>query len=341
MASSEAPACNRNVRTATSGSGHWACPASKPLLGRVGELQTWAQNADFSPLWRPERRQGICLLTPHPRPGTGQRARALPPPCGSTVISPPWMPVGTATPCCVPCAQGETIIDWTVIDANGLVQDRWQGVVGDVVGVPLSVLDAAADNSALWGLYGAALHTGERQETDIELILPAGKGGWRRVTVVPVDDDTVTVLTRDITRERHFELALEQSRRTLRGLAPAPARARRASDPRISEPRLLGRSAALLFFGAGSRDHRQHASFRSARSRCRRASDDRVRLHPHGIVRAVAALVPAPCASWPAAWSSSPSDTWFSVISSITSPAPSRPLPSIPSSSSWLWRGAA
>ena len=146
---------------------------------------------------------------------------------------------------------GGTIIDWTVVDANGLVQDRWQGVVGDVVGVRLSVLDAAADNSTLWGLYGTAVHTGERQETDIELILPAGKGGWRRVTVVPIDDDTVTVLTRDITRERHFELALERSQRTLRGLAPAPARTRRASDPRISEPRLLGRSAALLFFGAG------------------------------------------------------------------------------------------
>ena len=146
---------------------------------------------------------------------------------------------------------GETIVDWTVVDANGLVQDRWQGVVGDVVGVPLGVLDAAADNSTLWRLYSAALHSGERQETDTELILPAGKGGWRRVTVVPIDDDTVTVLTRDITRERHFELALEQSQRTLRGLAPAPARAKRASDPRISEPRLLGRSAALLFFGAG------------------------------------------------------------------------------------------
>ena len=146
---------------------------------------------------------------------------------------------------------GETIIDWTVIDANGLVQDRWQAVVDDVVGARLSVLDAAADNSALWGLYSAALHSGEQQETDVELILPAGKGGWRRVTVVPVDDDTVTVLTRDITRERHFEQALEQSQRTLRGLAPAPTRTRRASDPRISEPRLLGRSAALLFFGAG------------------------------------------------------------------------------------------
>ena len=213
---------------------------------------------------------------------------------------------------------GETIVDWTVVDANGLVQDRWQGVVGDVVGVPLGVLDAAADNSTLWRLYSAALHSGERQETDTELILPAGKGGWRRVTVVPIDDDTVTVLTHDITRERHFELALEQSQRTLRGLAPAPARAKRASDPRISEPRLLGRSAALLFFGAGVVTIAN--TLLSALP-----GVDVSALRITGFASILTALF-VPLLPWArhlrfvaAVWSWLPSDTWFSVISSTTS----------------------
>ncbi len=144
----------------------------------------------------------------------------------------------------------ERIVDWTVIDANGLVRSRWQWVVGDVVGASLGVLERAADNSSLWDLYSAALVTGERQEREIELTLPAGKGGWRRVIVVPIDHETVTVVTRNVSRERYFELALEQSRRTLRGLVKVPARPT-GSRAGISAPHLLGRSAAFLFLGAG------------------------------------------------------------------------------------------
>jgi len=147
---------------------------------------------------------------------------------------------------------GAAIVDWTIVGANALVRDRWHAVVGDVVGVPLSVLEAAADNSALEALYASALATGERQELEVDLTLPAGRGGWRRAIVVPVDDETVTVVTRDITRERYFEVALEQSRRTLRGLAKAPARPSGPDDPRVGEPRLLSWSAALLFAGAGT-----------------------------------------------------------------------------------------
>ncbi|HUY23332.1 MAG TPA: EAL domain-containing protein [Acidimicrobiales bacterium] len=147
--------------------------------------------------------------------------------------------------------EDQAIIDWTIVDANELVRDRWRGV-GDVVGVALSVLESASDNSAIKDLYCAALATGEGQETDIELILPEGRGGPRRVIVVPVDADTVTVVTRDITRERYFESALQQSRRELRGLAQAATRPSGPGDPRISEPRLLSRSAAFLFVGAGA-----------------------------------------------------------------------------------------
>jgi hypothetical protein len=43
---------------------------------------------------------------------------------------------------------GEAVTDWLVVDANRLVRDRWKDVVGDVTGVPLSVLNAAYDNRA-------------------------------------------------------------------------------------------------------------------------------------------------------------------------------------------------
>jgi diguanylate cyclase (GGDEF)-like protein len=147
---------------------------------------------------------------------------------------------------------GGTIIDWTVVEANKLVRDRWQWVLGDVVGVRLSVLDAAADNSELSDLYGAALATGERQETDIDLTLPGGKGGWRRVIIVPLDHETVSVLTRNVARERYFEEALEQSRESFRALLRGSTPLVGPAPSGLSEVRLLSRSAAVLFLGAGA-----------------------------------------------------------------------------------------
>jgi diguanylate cyclase (GGDEF)-like protein len=165
-------------------------------------------------------------------------------------MSPRWTVWVTATRCCA-VRDGEAITDWVVVDANQLVRDRWQGVVGDVIGVHTSVLNAAYDNTAFCDLYAAALTRGERQELDFELELPAGKGGWRRTIVVPVDDETVTVVTRDVTRERYFETSLEQSRHAFRALAARPTLLGKEDDARVSEAHLLGRSAAYLFFGAG------------------------------------------------------------------------------------------
>jgi len=148
--------------------------------------------------------------------------------------------------------EGGTVIDWVLVDANELVRDRWRWVVGDVIGVRLSVLDAAADNSRFHDLYCAALGTGHRQEEDLELSLPGGKGGWRRVVVVPVDDDTITVITRNVTREHYFESALERTRHAFQAIATGPERRATTNGVPDSEVRLLSRSASFLFFGAGT-----------------------------------------------------------------------------------------
>ncbi|HVC71463.1 MAG TPA: hypothetical protein VNC61_14500, partial [Acidimicrobiales bacterium] len=148
--------------------------------------------------------------------------------------------------------EGGTIIDWVVVDANELVRDRWRWVVGDVIGVLLSVLDAAANNSRFHELYCAALATGQRQEEDLELSLPGAKGGWRRIVVIPVEDDMVTVVTRDVTRERYFESALEQARHAFQAIATGYERRASTNGVPESELRLLSRSASLLFLGAGA-----------------------------------------------------------------------------------------
>ena len=116
-----------------------------------------------------------------------------------------------ATACSGRSARGQ-IVDWTVVDANALVRRRWAGVVGDVVGVRSSRLNAAADNSALHALYARAIASGGRQVLDLRLNLPAAKGGWRRVVVTPLDGETVSTITRDISHERYLEAALERER---------------------------------------------------------------------------------------------------------------------------------
>ncbi len=145
-----------------------------------------------------------------------------------------------------------SIVDWTIVDANSLVCDRWSWVVGDPVGTRLSQLEAAVTNSALHEAYRAALATGERQVAEIDLALPGGRGGWRRVTVVPVDADTVTVATRDIGRERYFETAAEQAKSSTNvfgGITRPHVPATRSEA--IAEARFARGSATVLFLGAG------------------------------------------------------------------------------------------
>ena len=141
---------------------------------------------------------------------------------------------------------GAEIVDWTVVDANALVRERWERVVGDVVGIRMSRLDAAADNSRTHALYAAALASGERQVLDVDLNLPAAKGGWRRIVVTPLDGETVSVLSRDISRERHLESALERER-----ARPVRLPVTRDDPNTGAEARFAARTAALLFLAAG------------------------------------------------------------------------------------------
>ena len=143
------------------------------------------------------------------------------------------------------------IVDWVIIDANALVQQRWATIVGDVIGQRLSILNSAANNGPFDRHFEAALATGMRQVFVEELVLPEGEGGWRRTTVIPVDHDTITVTTRNISREVYLERALDQERRALgvpaRGDAPATCH----GSILDTEARFLARTATALFAGAG------------------------------------------------------------------------------------------
>ena len=146
--------------------------------------------------------------------------------------------------------EGDSIVDWVVADANALVRSRWSQVVGDVVGMRLSDLDAAADNRALLAVYETALRSQERQTTDVPLVVPGGLGGWRRIIAIPVGNDTVAVLTRNITRERYFESTAQQERERLAVLAtgdPNGSSTRKSS----SDTRFAKISALTLFLAAG------------------------------------------------------------------------------------------
>ena len=68
--------------------------------------------------------------------------------------------------------------DWLIIEANALVRNVYRPVCGDPVGMLVSELDRFADNSDVRPLYAAALDDGERQETELELILPEVGASW-------------------------------------------------------------------------------------------------------------------------------------------------------------------
>jgi len=177
------------------------------------------------------------------------------PPRGGNVPAPPGRPAwdratldasGDGYTVLRAVRDGDQILDWTVVDANALVQERWGWVVGDVVGVPSSRLNAAADNSAFHELYVETLRSGERQVLDVQLNLPAAKGGWRRVVVTPLDADTVSAVTRDISRERYLEAALERERSR-----PVSVPPRRDDRGGAAEAAFAGRTAAVLFLASG------------------------------------------------------------------------------------------
>jgi diguanylate cyclase (GGDEF)-like protein len=164
---------------------------------------------------------------------------------------------------------GDAIVDWIVVDANALTRERWAGVVGDIIGVSASRLNAAADNSQFFVLFSKALESGEPQTLELQLTLPAATGGWRRVVATPFDGETVSVVSRDISRERYLESALERERRRVHvrrwystdGAADNAAEARFAS--RTVAPMFLGSGIVAFTNGLISRlDHVDVAALR-------------------------------------------------------------------------------
>ena len=92
--------------------------------------------------------------------------------------------------------------DWVIVEANRRVRDAYQSVCVDPVGLLLSEANRLADNSGTEALYAEALSTGRRAEWEVELRIPGEGPSWRRLVAVPVADQTVAVLTWDITAER-------------------------------------------------------------------------------------------------------------------------------------------
>ena len=142
------------------------------------------------------------------------------------------------------------VVDWTIVDANELVRDRWAPVLGEVVGRRTSEVDLVSDNSELLATYAEAIATHERRTIEFQLSLPGGLGGWRRVIVIPVGDDTLSVITRDISRERYFEAVAQQERRWLSTLAATSRTNGWVATP-SSEARFMKLSAVILFAAAG------------------------------------------------------------------------------------------
>ena len=92
--------------------------------------------------------------------------------------------------------------DWVIVEANRRVLDAYQAAGVDPVGLLLSEANRIADNSGSEALYTEALTTGCRAESEIELRIPGEAPSWRRLIAVPVAEETVAVLTWDITAER-------------------------------------------------------------------------------------------------------------------------------------------
>jgi diguanylate cyclase (GGDEF)-like protein len=142
------------------------------------------------------------------------------------------------------------LVDWVVVDANAPARLRWRSVVGDVVGVLASRLNAVADNSVFLDVCERALVSGERQEIELQLALPAGRGGWRRVVATPVDADAVSVLTHDITREHYLASELARDRERQRPHAHA-ASGSSESVKDAAEARFAARTISVMFLVAG------------------------------------------------------------------------------------------
>ena len=112
----------------------------------------------------------------------------------------------------------DDVVDWQMVEANSLLVSRYEAVCGNPVGKLLSDLEQYADQSQLRPVFDRALDKRAAQEHETLLSLPDGTEGWRRVLVVPVDDDAVAVMTFDITAERTAAEALRYSEQRSRAI---------------------------------------------------------------------------------------------------------------------------
>ncbi|HEV7525499.1 MAG TPA: EAL domain-containing protein [Acidimicrobiia bacterium] len=89
-------------------------------------------------------------------------------------------------------------LDWVVLDANPVVQQRWMPQHEAFTGDLMLTNGAEENGEAIAAILETALTTGERFETEHEIRLPSGTTSWRRVIAVPVEDDVVALMAYDI-----------------------------------------------------------------------------------------------------------------------------------------------
>ena len=137
-------------------------------------------------------------------------------------------------------------LDWRIEEANALVRSKFSPIAPDPVGQLLSTLDTLADNSVLKGIYRRALESQQRQETEVPIAIPQVDDSWRRLVVVPVDSETIAVMTFDISRQRATEQALIDSESRSRSIVQSAADAIMTFDWR-GQILSFNRAAEMVF----------------------------------------------------------------------------------------------
>ncbi len=104
------------------------------------------------------------------------------------------------------------IVDWHIIEANRLLRAEYTIAGKDPVGRRCSELPITPEGAQLVSAYETAARTRQRLDLEIELRRLDGSPFWSNVVIVPVDDDVVAVMIRDISEEKAARDALESER---------------------------------------------------------------------------------------------------------------------------------
>jgi len=114
-------------------------------------------------------------------------------------------------------------LDWRIEEANSLVRSNYSSIPSGPVGQLHSTLDSLADNSALSAVYRRTLESQERQEAEVQIVVPHVGNAWRRLVVVPIDAQVIAVMTFDISQQKAAEQALLDSESRSRSLVESAA----------------------------------------------------------------------------------------------------------------------